>query len=117
MRSLLQDLFRACPEFMRHKVGDRHPACRPPAARACDVASAAARPVCDPLPVLSPPLPVHDDPPPHPHPQQELLVSPQLLASHAIPVVRVVHNPREFVVVFPGAYHRWVGGWAGGTSE
>ena len=56
-------------------------------------------------------------PPPHPHPQQELLVSPQLLASHAIPVVRVVHNPREFVVVFPGAYHRWVGGWAGGTSE
>ncbi|KAL4425515.1 hypothetical protein ABPG75_009531 [Micractinium tetrahymenae] len=54
MRSLLQDLFRACPEFMRHK---------------------------------------------------ELLVSPQLLASHAIPVVKVVHNPREFVVVFPGAYH------------
>ncbi|PRW58727.1 lysine-specific demethylase 4A-like isoform X1 [Chlorella sorokiniana] len=54
MRSLLPDLFRACPEFMRHK---------------------------------------------------ELLVSPQLLASHAIPVVRVVHHPREFVVVGPGAYH------------
>lgn len=54
MRSLLQDLFRACPEFMRHK---------------------------------------------------ELLVSPQLLATHAIPVVKVVHHPREFVVVFPGAYH------------
>lgn len=35
-------------------------------------------------------------------------MSPQLLASHAIPVVRVVHNPREFVVVYPGAYHRWV---------
>ena len=41
-------------------------------------------------------------------------MSPQLLASHAIPVVKVVHNPREFVVVFPGAYHRWAGGRAGG---
>ncbi len=40
-------------------------------------------------------------------PAQELLVSPQLLATHAIPVVKVVHHPREFVVVFPGAYHRW----------
>ena len=39
-------------------------------------------------------------------PLQELLVSPQLLASHAIPVVKVVHHPREFVVVYPGAYHR-----------
>ena len=43
-------------------------------------------------------------------PLQELRVSPQLLASHAIPVVKVVHNPREFVVVFPGAYRRWAGG-------
>eukprot|EP00887_Chlorella_sp_A99_P000860 scaffold5.g860.t1 len=36
---------------------------------------------------------------------KELLVSPALLAVHNIPVVRVVHRPREFVVVYPGAYH------------
>lgn len=46
-------------------------------------------------------------------------MSPQLLASHAIPVVRVVHHPREFVVVGPGTYHRWgllVSGWHLGCS-
>ena len=40
-----------------------------------------------------------------PLPPQELLVSPALLAAHNIPVVKVVHNPGEWVVVYPGAYH------------
>lgn len=34
MRSLLPDLFRACPEFMRHKVGSRR-ACVPAAVHGC----------------------------------------------------------------------------------
>ena len=65
-----------------------------------------------PLPAACPSPDLSPLPLPPARPLQELLVSPQLLASHAIPVVKVVHNPREFVVVFPGAYHRW-GGWAG----
>jgi jumonji domain-containing protein 2 len=36
---------------------------------------------------------------------QELLVSPQLLEKNAIPFVKVLQHPREFVVTFPGAYH------------
>jgi [histone H3]-trimethyl-L-lysine9/36 demethylase len=36
---------------------------------------------------------------------KEIMLSPALLAAHNIPVVRAVHNAREFVVVGPGAYH------------
>ncbi|GAB4816897.1 hypothetical protein N2152v2_003943 [Parachlorella kessleri] len=54
MQGLLPELFRACPEFLRHK---------------------------------------------------ELVVSPSLLQAHSIPVVRVVQQPGEFVVTYPGAYH------------
>ena len=36
---------------------------------------------------------------------KEIMLSPALLAAHNIPVVKTVHNPREFVVVGPGAYH------------
>lgn len=36
---------------------------------------------------------------------KEILMSPALLAAHNIPLVKAVHNAREFVVVGPGAYH------------
>lgn len=36
---------------------------------------------------------------------KEILLSPALLAAHSIPLVKVVHRAREFVVVGPGAYH------------
>lgn len=36
---------------------------------------------------------------------KEIMLSPALLAAHNIQCVRTVHNPREFVVVGPGAYH------------
>ena len=54
LNGLLPDLFRYCPEFLRHK---------------------------------------------------ELLLSPALLAMHSIPLVKLEHHVREFVVVGPGAYH------------
>jgi [histone H3]-trimethyl-L-lysine9/36 demethylase len=54
VRGLLPDLFRTCPEFLRHK---------------------------------------------------ELLISPQLLEAHAIPVVRTTQYAGEFMLNFPGAYH------------
>ena len=53
-RGLLPDVFRQCPEFLRHK---------------------------------------------------ELMISPQLLEAHAIPVVRCTQEPGEFMINFPGAYH------------
>lgn len=36
---------------------------------------------------------------------KEILLSPALLAAHNIPLVKVLHREREFVVVGPGAYH------------
>jgi jumonji domain-containing protein 2 len=53
VRGLLPDLFRTCPEFLRHK---------------------------------------------------ELLISPQLLEAHAIPVVRATQYAGEFMLNYPGAY-------------
>ncbi|MEW5315471.1 MAG: hypothetical protein WDW38_006897 [Sanguina aurantia] len=36
---------------------------------------------------------------------KELLISPSVLDTNHIPYVKVVQNPREFVITFPGAYH------------
>lgn len=38
----------------------------------------------------------------HAHTLQELLVSPQLLDQFMIPYVKLVHHPREFIIVAPG---------------
>jgi len=54
VRGMLPDLFRHCPEFMRHK---------------------------------------------------DLLISPALLDQHKIPYIRVIQQPREFMITYPGAYH------------
>eukprot|EP00232_Nephroselmis_pyriformis_P000998 CAMPEP_0182909358 /NCGR_PEP_ID=MMETSP0034_2-20130328/35706_1 /TAXON_ID=156128 /ORGANISM="Nephroselmis pyriformis, Strain CCMP717" /LENGTH=343 /DNA_ID=CAMNT_0025045605 /DNA_START=102 /DNA_END=1130 /DNA_ORIENTATION=+ len=54
LKGQLPELFRGCPEFMRHK---------------------------------------------------ELLVSPWLLQQYNIPVIKMVHEPGQFVINYPGAYH------------
>ena len=36
---------------------------------------------------------------------QEILISPELLRLHNIPVVKLVQYPGEFVINYPGAYH------------
>ncbi|EFJ44031.1 Jumonji domain-containing protein [Volvox carteri f. nagariensis] len=36
---------------------------------------------------------------------KELIISPQLLDTHAIPYIKTVQHPREFIINFPGAYH------------
>ncbi|KAK9810617.1 hypothetical protein WJX73_004683 [Symbiochloris irregularis] len=54
LKGILPDLFRSCPEFMRHK---------------------------------------------------ELMVSPEFLRLHSIPVVKVMQYPGEFILNAPGAYH------------
>ena len=36
---------------------------------------------------------------------QEILLSPELLRQHSIPVVRLVQYPGEWVISAPGAYH------------
>lgn len=36
---------------------------------------------------------------------QELLVSPQFLDQYQIPYIKLLQQPREFVVTYPGAYH------------
>ncbi|GIL53254.1 hypothetical protein Vafri_8903 [Volvox africanus] len=54
VKGMLPDLFKACPEFFRHK---------------------------------------------------ELIISPQLLDTFAIPYIKAIQEPREFIINFPGAYH------------
>ncbi|KAK9828707.1 hypothetical protein WJX72_001637 [[Myrmecia] bisecta] len=36
---------------------------------------------------------------------KELLISPQMLQAHNIPVVKVTQYPGEFIINYPGAYH------------
>ena len=36
---------------------------------------------------------------------QELLISPTLLEQNGIPFTRMMQQPGEFVVTYPGAYH------------
>eukprot|EP00192_Tetraselmis_astigmatica_P003360 CAMPEP_0117688536 /NCGR_PEP_ID=MMETSP0804-20121206/23897_1 /TAXON_ID=1074897 /ORGANISM="Tetraselmis astigmatica, Strain CCMP880" /LENGTH=552 /DNA_ID=CAMNT_0005501025 /DNA_START=303 /DNA_END=1961 /DNA_ORIENTATION=- len=36
---------------------------------------------------------------------KELVISPEVLKQHGIPYVRVVQNPGEFIINYPGAYH------------
>ncbi|GLI59739.1 hypothetical protein VaNZ11_001689, partial [Volvox africanus] len=36
---------------------------------------------------------------------KELIISPQLLDTFAIPYIKAIQEPREFIINFPGAYH------------
>ena len=122
IKGMLPDLFKACPEFFRHKVGGagrgglgqgalgqlrRRVVCG--FAYACSPNGDSGRGLHS---GRSPYLPMHTSPPvpfpPAPSPQ-ELIISPALLDQFGIPYVKVLQNPREFVINYPG-------GWVGGGS-